>query len=227
MPTPEPSTLLRLLQLVSPALPVGAYSYSEGLETLVQRDKITTAAEVTQWIVQELHWGLIRLDTAAVKAVSEAFRQNDQNTIILLNQTLSALREAEESRQQSWAMGRALNRMAVQLEPNLQPWIDTLDHSSNFAVSFALLAAQWDINPPTAVLGYLQSWTTNLIAAAIKLVPLGQTEGQKILLELTPALEATATDCMNTALEDIALSSWGTSLISMQHETLYSRLFRS
>ena len=77
------------------------------------------------------------------------------------------------------------------------------------------------------VLGYLQSWATNLIAAAIKLVPLGQTVGQKILLELTPVLDATAGYCLTADLDTTPLSSWGSSLASMQHETLYSRLFRS
>ncbi len=227
MPIPETSALLRLLQLVSPTLPVGAYSYSEGLETLVQQGKISTPEAVTDWITQELRWGFVRLDAVAVQAVHGAFRQADHNAVILLNQTLSALREAEENRQQSWAMGRALNRMAVQLEPDLQPWTEALDSSCNFAVSFALLAARWNIDPSTAVLGYLQSWATNLIAAAVKLVPLGQTDGQRILLALTPVLETTATACMGLSLEEVPLSSWGASLASMQHETLYSRLFRS
>jgi urease accessory protein len=224
---PETQPLLRLLQLVSPTLPVGAYSYSEGLETLVQQGKIMTPEAVIQWIEQELQWGLIRLDAVAIKEAYSAFANSDQQALLALNSQLSALRDAEEGRQQSWAMGRALNRMAVQLEPDLKSWISAMNGSCNFAISFTLLAAQWQIVPQTAMLGFLQSWATNLIAAAIKLVPLGQTVGQKILLELTPTLETATAQCWVTALEDLALSSWGTSLASMQHETLYSRLFRS
>jgi urease accessory protein len=227
MPIPETQALQRLLQLVSPTLPVGAYSYSEGLETLVQQGKLTTPAAVTQWLEQELQWGLVRLDAVAMMKVGGAIANSDYRAFTALNRYLSALRDTEESRQQSWAMGRALNRMATQLEPDLKPWIESLDTPCNFAVSFGLLATHWHIAPQTMVLGYLQSWATNLIAAAIKLVPLGQTMGQKILLDLTPALDATARHCQEADLETMTLSSWGTSLASMQHETLYSRLFRS
>jgi urease accessory protein len=227
MPTLKTQALQRLLQLVSPTLPVGAYSYSEGLETLVQHGKLTTPEAVTQWIEQELQGGLVRLDSIAMKEVATAVLASSQSAFLALNRDLSALRDTEESRQQSWAMGRALNRMATQLEPDLQPWIDALDTPCNFAISFGLLASHWHIEPRTMVLGYLQSWATNLIAAAIKLVPLGQTVGQKILLDLTPVLETTAEYCLEADLDTTPLSSWGTSLASMQHETLYSRLFRS
>ena len=227
MPTPDPQVLLRLLQLVSPTLPVGAYSYSEGLETLVQQSKITTARQVTEWLEQELQWGFIRLDAIAVQQVYPAVAAADHQALQHLNDYLSALRDTEENRQQSWAMGRALNRMTLQLEPDLKPWITALQAPCNFAVSFGLLATQWNIQPQTAVLGYLQSWATNLIAAAIKLVPLGQTVGQRILLDLAPSLEKTTTHCLDAQLADLPLSSWGTALASMQHEHLYSRLFRS
>lgn len=227
MLTPDTQALLRLLQLVSPTLPVGAYSYSEGLETLVQQGRLTTSETVTNWLEQELRWGLIRVDAVAIKAVYNAIDQSDPATVGILNHWLSALRDSEESRHQSWSMGRALNRMAVNLEPDLQGRLAHLDSPCNFAIGFGLLAAQWHIEPQTAVLGYLQSWATNLIAAAIKLVPLGQTVGQKILLELTPALETAVAHCLVSTPDDMFLSSWGTSLASMQHETLYSRLFRS
>jgi urease accessory protein len=227
MPIPETQALLRLLQLVSPTLPVGAYSYSEGLETLVQRGQVTTPEAVFEWIEQELTGGIIRLDAIAIKAVYAAVKDSDPRAFLAVNSQLSALRDTEEGRQQSWVMGRALNRMAVHIEPDLNPWITAVDGPCNFAISFALLAAQWQISMPTAVLGYLQSWTTNLIAAAVKLVPLGQTTGQQLLIDLTPTLETTTSQCLGTPLEDAALSNWGASLASMQHETLYSRLFRS
>ena len=227
MSTTDTQLLLRLLQLVSPTLPVGAYSYSEGLETLVQQGHIMDPEAVIYWLEQELQWGMIRLDGVAVKAVYAAVAQADQEAFLQVNRQLSALRDTEEGRQQSWSMGRALNRMAVQIEPELTPWVTAMDTPCNFATSFGLVAAHWQIAQQAAVLGFLQSWATNLIAAAIKLIPLGQTVGQKILLDLTPALETTTAQCLETPLEDAALSNWGTSLAGMQHETLYSRLFRS
>jgi urease accessory protein len=227
MPISDSQALLKLLQLVSPALPVGAYSYSEGLETLVNQGKLPNADAVTQWLVQELTWGSIRIDGVAIAQAHREFMAGNKTAIAALNQWLSALRDTEEMRQQSWVMGRALSRMANDIEPILAPWIAAAGPPSNFAIVFSLLAAQWHIDASTAILGYLQSWATNQIASAVKLVPLGQTMGQQMLINLAPTLEATAEQCLICALEDLATSGWGTSLASMQHETLYTRLFRS
>ncbi|MGG6238713.1 urease accessory protein UreF [Nodosilinea sp. AN01ver1] len=237
MTTTSAQALLRLLQLTSPALPVGAYSYSEGLETLVEQDTVTTAAALTRWLEQELAYGLVAIDAAAVGLVYQAAtqaawgRQEGLPTaapFALLNHQLSALRDSEESRQQSWAMGRALVRMATHLHPHLKPWFNAAGNPCNFAIAFALLATHWHIDPQQAVLGYLHSWAANLITSAVKLIPLGQTVGQQILLELYPALEAACDRALATqSLDELYLSSWGTSLAAMQHETLYTRLFRS
>jgi urease accessory protein len=143
------------------------------------------------------------------------------------NRWLSALRDSEESRNQSWATGRALVRLANDLHPELTATLNTLGQPCNFAVGFAVLAAHWEIPASAAVLGYLQSWATSLVTAAVKLVPLGQTQGQRILLDLSPALAMAATQSATVNPDDIALGGWGASLASMQHEALYSRLFRS
>jgi urease accessory protein len=227
MPDLDSQALLKLLQLVSPALPVGAYSYSEGLETLVSQGSIANPEAVTQWIEQELAWGSIRIDGTLVAIAHREFTAGNQAALLPLNQWLSARRETEEMRQQSWSMGRALTRMTHQLEPDLIPWITAAGNPCNFAVAFALLSAHWQIDCATAVLGYLQSWATNQIASAVKLVPLGQTIGQQILLNLYPTLKTTTDQCLAQSLEDLAISGWGASLASMQHEALYSRLFRS
>ncbi|MBE9156299.1 urease accessory protein UreF [Nodosilinea sp. LEGE 06152] len=237
MTTTSAQALLRLLQLTSPALPVGAYSYSEGLETLVERGLVTTAAALTPWLEQELAHGLVVIDAAAVGLVHHAAAQagwGDRDGLpttapfALLNHQLSALRDSEEARQQSWAMGRALVRMATHLHPSLKPWFSAVGNPCNFAVAFALLAAHWNIDARQTVLGYLHSWAANLITSAVKLIPLGQTVGQQMLLELYPVLEETCDRALATqSLDDLYLSSWGTSLATMQHEALYTRLFRS
>ena len=245
MTTTNPQALLRLLQLTSPALPVGAYSYSEGLETLVDQGVVVTAAALVAWLEQELTYGLVAIDGAAVSLAHQAFAQaglsepGDQGPlgvtravsrsgIAALNHQLSALRDSEEARQQSWAMGRALVRMATHLHPDLKPWLSAAGTPCNFAVAFGLVAARWEIEAQAAVLGYLHSWAANLITSAVKLIPLGQTVGQQMLLKLYPALETTCDRCLAaTTLDDLSLSSWGTSLATMQHEALYTRLFRS
>lgn len=237
MTTTSAQALLRLLQLTSPALPVGAYSYSEGLETLVEQGLVITPTALTDWLKQELAYGLVAIDGAAVGLVHRAASQtglSDLTTlpqavaIAHLNQQLSALRDSEETRQQSWTMGRALVRMAIHLHPDLKSWFIAVGSPCNFAVAFALVANRWDIEAQAAVLGYLHSWAANLITSAVKLIPLGQTVGQQMLLELYPLLEETCDRCLAAqTLDDLALSSWGTSLATMQHEALYTRLFRS
>ncbi|MBD2106739.1 urease accessory UreF family protein [Nodosilinea sp. FACHB-13] len=237
MTTTKAQALLRLLQLTSPALPVGAYSYSEGLETLVEQGVIATSNDMLHWLTQELTYGLVVLDGAAVGLVHSAAAQAGlraqpgeatTEAIAQLNHQLSALRDSEETRQQSWDMGRALVRMGTHLHPDLKPWFSAAGSPCNFAVAFALVAARWEIDAPSAVLGYLHSWAANLVTSAVKLIPLGQTMGQEMLLELYPVLEATGDRAIATqALDELSLSSWGTSLATMQHEVLYTRLFRS
>ncbi|MFQ4137343.1 urease accessory protein UreF [Nodosilinea sp. PGN35] len=237
MTTIETQALLRLLQLTSPALPVGAYSYSEGLETLVEQGIVTTPDSLVQWLTQELAHGLVLLDAVAVALVHTAAGQAGLGSpeerptaaaIAPLNHQLSALRDGEETRQQSWAMGRALVRVGTHLHPDLKPWFSAAGNPCNFAVAFALVAARWEIDGSAAVLGYLHSWAANLITSAVKLIPLGQTVGQEMLLELYPSLESAGDRALATpALDDLCLSSWGTSLATMQHEALYTRLFRS
>ncbi|MGF1570362.1 MAG: urease accessory protein UreF [Nodosilinea sp.] len=225
--TTNAQALLKLLQLVSPALPVGAYSYSEGLETLVHQGVITNVEAMAAWLCQELSYGLVRLEVAVIGQVHQAATAGDEDAISRWNHWLSALRDTEETRQQSWAMGRALVRMATDLHPDLGDRFAAVGSRCNFAVGFGLLAVHWEISAPTTALGYLHSWTTNAVTSAVKLIPLGQTAGQRLMLELYPTLAAAAVDGLKTMPEDFSLSGWGAALASMQHEGLYSRLFRS
>jgi urease accessory protein len=227
MPTTDAQALLKLLQLASPALPVGAFSYSEGLETLVHQGYLQTPQEVQSWITQELQRGSVRLEAAIMLRAYGAFRESNLTALSYWNAWLSAARETEELRQQSWQMGRSLTRMLEQIHPELVPQLTSLGGPCNFAVAFGLTAAHWQIAAETSLLGYLQSWATNLINAAIKLVPLGQTAGQQLLLNLYPSLAAAAEAVLLLPEDQLESSGWGLGLASMQHETLYSRLFRS
>jgi len=241
------TALLRLLQLVSPALPVGAYSYSEGIETLVQADRIATAEALEHWLIQELRYGAIRLETAVLIRVYESASSHDLSRLNYWNQWLSAFRETEELRQQSWQMGRSLVRLLQALSQKeeetqgvgssqqkkiekanaLVEWIDACGEPCNFAVAFALAAANWQIDLESTILGYLHSWAGNLVNAGVRLIPLGQTQGQQLLLNLYPQLEQTTTQVLNCSDQELWSCSWGVTIASMNHETLYSRLFRS
>jgi len=229
-PTSRPTStgsLLRLLQLTSPTLPVGAYTYSEGLETLVQQGSLTTAEALESWLQLELHHGMMRLEAAVIARAMEAIAQADLPLLQYWNDWLSALRETEEMREQSWQMGRSLLRLLGSMEPAMTETLSACGEHCNFAVAYAVAAHHWQIDAPTAILGYLQSWTSNLVNAGVRLIPLGQTTGQQILLNLSPVLEKTAIAAQALAPDQFYACGWGVAIASMNHETLYSRLFRS
>ena len=201
--------ILCLLQLASPILPVGAYSYSEGLETLVEKGIISNSASLNDWLERSLCQGSIRLETAVLVRVYRCFCQEDFTKLNYWDNWLSATRETAELRQQSWQMGRSL----LNLLRELAPARDNLPEQANYATAFAIGASHWQIGEELAVLGYLHSWASNLINAGLRLIPLGQTRGQALLIGL--------------ADENLSSWSWGLSFASMNHETQYSRLFRS
>lgn len=227
MDTAINSSLLCLLQLASATLPVGAYSYSEGLEMLVEQRKIALPEDLGHWLNQELSYGAVRLEAAVMVRAYQAAQSGNLTTLNYWNCWLSAARETEELRQQSWQMGWSLSRLLRDLIPEIQPLIAAVGIPCNYAIAFGIAAQQWQIELSAALLGYLHSWATNIIAAGIKLIPLGQTVGQQLLLEIHPQISHSATEIIG--LEDDSLSScgWGLALASMNHETQYSRLFRS
>lgn len=220
-------TLAYLLQLSTPALPVGAYSYSEGLETLVQAHHITSVIQLQEWLEQELTVGMIRLEAIALLRTWQAVQADHPSAIAQWNYWLSALRETEEMRLQSWQMGRSLVRLLPELDPELRRWTVATGEPCNFAIAFGLAAGCWQIPASDALLGYLHSWVSNLINAGVKLIPLGQTQGQKLLVSLYPTLERAVETVQTVEDEDLVGLGWGVAIASMQHETLYSRLFRS
>lgn len=221
------AALLRLLQLASPALPVGAYSYSEGLETLDEAGQLPDVTAIAHWLEQELQCGAVRLEAAVMVRAYQATQANDLAALNDWNAWLSAARETEELRQQSWQMGYSLSQLLQEIEPTLQPHLGSLGHPCNFAIAFGMAAATWKVPVTAAALGYLQSWATNLINAGVKLIPLGQTAGQRLLLNLQPNLEQAAYTALTLDDDELASVGWGLAIASMNHEVQYSRLFRS
>ena len=227
--------LLRLLQLASPLLPVGGYSYSEGLESLIAQGIIHDRMTLQAWIGQELRFGAIRVETAIMDRAYLAGIKPDLERLQYWNQWLSAARETEELRQQSWQMGGSLTKLVVELTPEIQDLITAIVGGAspqeyqpcNYAIAFGIIAQHWQIDRSTTIAAYLHSWVTNFLGAGVKLIPLGQTAGQQILWELQAEIDNLAQTIPHLADEDLYACSWGLSLASMQHETLYSRLFRS
>lgn len=226
---------LCLLQLASPGLPVGGYSYSEGLETLVESKKIDGEESFNNWLKDSLKFGSIQLETALTIRGYQAAISTDLAALIYWNNWATATRETEELRRQSWQMGRALIRLFLEIEELssgvlmgfLREKVEEDSNFCNLAIAFGIAAATWEIDPEDMALGYLHSWATNLINAAVKLIPLGQTQGQKLLFSLQTPIAETATEVFKLEDDDLASCSWGLSLASMNHEIQYARLFRS
>lgn len=225
MLTDPDAALLGLLQLANPALPVGAYSYSEGLEALVETGKIHDLDSLQHWLVQEVQHGAIRLETAVMLRAYNAVLVEDCHILNNWNRWLSAAKDTAELREQSWQMGHALIRLLQEIRP--QSLAHACDRPCNFAIAFGLAAADWQIRHEAATLGYLHSWATNLISAGIKLIPLGQTAGQQLLLQLHPNLSQAVQEILNLDDDNLYSCGWGLALASMAHETQYTRLFRS
>lgn len=221
------TALLCMLQLASPALPVGAYSYSEGLENLIDAGTIKDEQNLKHWLEQELCYGAIRLETAVMVRAYNSAKLGDVETLSYWNNWLSAARETEELRYSSWQMGRSLIRLLRELQPQVTFMANAVGLPCNYAIAFGVAAAHWQIDLSSAILGYLHSWTTNLITAGIKLIPLGQTAGQKLLLELHANLNSATQEILTLEDDDLSSCGWGLSLASMAHETQYTRLFRS
>jgi len=221
------NNFLAILQLASPALPVGAYGYSEGLEMLVENGTITNADNLKFWLKSELIYGSIRLDAGVIVRAFHAVKTDDIEALKRWNLWLSAARDTEELRAASWQMGRSLMQLLGKLEPEILPVVNAVGYPGNYAIAFAIACAHWDINIQAALLAYLHSWANNLITAGIKLIPLGQTAGQELLLGLQPLLITTVGEILTMEDDDLGCCSWGLSLASMQHEIQYTRLFRS
>jgi urease accessory protein len=218
---------LSILQLASPGLPVGAYSYSEGLEMLVEKGIISDSASLQHWLEAELRYGAVRLDAAVMVRAAQSGTIDNIAKLCYWNLWLSAARETQELRTSSWQMGRSLSQLLGKLQPEIMPVVNAVGEPCNYAIAFGMAAAHWQINIQAALLAYLHSWASNLMTAGVKLIPLGQTAGQELLLDLQPLIITAVSEIL--ALEDDQLSccSWGLSLASMQHETQYTRLFRS
>jgi urease accessory protein len=223
----DSTALLMLLQLTSPALPVGAYSYSEGLETLVDQGLIKSATDLQTWLTESLATGSIGIEAAILIRAHRAWTKGDQQNVVYWNHWLSATRETAELQQQNWQMGRSLLKLLQNLYPH-SDWSGwSMTDNWNMAIIFALAAGLAEIDEHTAVLGYLHSWASNLVSAGVKLVPLGQTAGQKLMLQLAEPINASADRSLILLDDQLFSCSWGLALASMAHETQYSRLFRS
>lgn len=215
-------SLAKLLQLASPTLPVGAYSYSGGLEAACEAEVVTDAATAERWIGDVMEFSMARMEAPILFSFLLGFYKKDSSKIENANQSFLASRESAELRAETVQMGYSLNRLFKDLGLGEVPV-----EEPSFPAAFAYAAAQWKIEPEAALQAYLWSWLENQVMAAVKAVPLGQTDGQRILLALGDRIGELVKKAMHMKDEEIGNFAPNLALLSARHETQYSRIFRS
>jgi urease accessory protein len=223
------ASLVRLLQLCSPALPVGAYSYSQGLESAMAQGLVHDEASARLWIIAMLDEMVARFEAPMCWRLMQAFSVCDVVAVHELNDIFLAARDTAEFRAETVQMGFSLSKLLQELTPEhieISQIIDSLPEVA-FPTAFAAACSALSISSDEALTGFLFSWAENQVIACVKSVPLGQVSGQRLLLSLEPALTGAA--YYVRTLNDEELSNWspGLSLLSMQHEVQFSRLYRS
>lgn len=225
----QASALLHLLQLASPSLPIGAYSYSQGLEAALESGIVTDEHSARRWIIDALHQVVARFEAPVVWRLLQAFATRDATAVKVWTERFIAARDTAEFRAETIQMGYSLDKLAIDLKIGDAVLLDLLRSQSEVPLptAFAFAAVALDMPHEAALHGMLFSWAENQVLVCVKSVPLGQVAGQRMLLSLRPELEAAAQTAMQLADDELCNWSPGLSLLSMQHEVQYSRLYRS
>lgn len=221
-----PLARLRLMQLVSPTLPIGAFTYSQGLEWAVEAAWVSDTASLADWLEGLMDDGLGQLELPILRRLFQACDSHETEAIDHWGRQLYASRETRELRAEEHHRARALITLLADLEiKRAVDWREQLIHCQ--AAPFALAAVHWQIGLEDCLLGYAWGWLENQVAAAIKLVPLGQTDGQRVQLQLAGHLPAVVERALAIEDDDIGAGAPALAIASASHETQYTRLFRS
>lgn len=216
--------LLRVLHLASPALPVGAFHFSQALEYAVEADWVRDEPTALEWIGGLARNALGTLDLPVLGRLHAAWSSDDLVSARRWNAFLIAARETEELRTEDRHTGQALQKILVELGVGITP---SGSDRFGFAAMFALACCRWTVPVADTLQAYAWSWAENQVLAAIKLVPLGQTAGQRMLHALIPRLTAICANAASLSDDDLGVCAVMHGMASARHELQYTRLFRS
>ncbi|HET8711238.1 MAG TPA: urease accessory protein UreF [Spongiibacteraceae bacterium] len=224
----EADDLSRLLQLASPMLPVGAYAYSQGLEWAIETRTVHDAKSTANWIADAIELYLSRFELPVLLRMRKAWDKKDSDALKYWNQFYCAGRDTMEARAETLQMGYSLVRLLddLDLDTNsltlLQRFVPV-----SFPLAYACATSVWSIPVQSSLHAFLWSWAENQVSAAMKVVPLGQVAGQRMLLEVSIKIPDAVKTAMNIQDDELNNFAPGLSIAGSRHETQYSRLFRS
>jgi urease accessory protein len=220
------TALPQLLRLASPMLPVGAYAYSQGMEWAVEEGTIRDEASALAWIRDLLSLNVGTLEAPLWRRVYRAWQERDIEAARHWNERFVAIRETAEFRTETLQMGGALKAVLDATREIDTGLLDQVE-SPAFPTAFSFAAHGLGVPLREGLTGYLWAWAENQVSAAMKLVPLGQSSGQRILVHLIGLLPAITDKALAMADDELSNFSPALAIASSRHETQYTRLFRS
>jgi urease accessory protein len=220
--------LLRLMWLASPALPVGGFSYSESLEAAIDAGLASDERSVGDWLLGQLQLSQARSELPAISAALDAWRDDDAARVAAVNAWVLATRETAELRLQCEQMGRSLAEwLRLRADDERRAMLASMRPAPSWPVAFALAGARSGAGGREVLLAAAFGWAENMVAAAVKAVPLGQSAGQRILARLVEAIPGAVEQALQTSGAQRQCFAPMLAVLSARHETQYSRLFRS
>ena len=220
--------LIQLIWLASPALPIGGFSYSEGLESAIDQNLVHDEHSAAEWLIDQLHLTQSRGDIAVLGQMIAAWQVQDHVRLEALNQWVHATRESAELRLQSEQMGRSMLEWLRNQEAMDADTMATCNRwGPTYPLMFALALSRTGAPLEHCLQAYAFGWTENMVQAAIKAVPLGQNSGQRILTQLAQHIAPAVRHALQVSDDTRQAFSPMLAILSAQHETQYSRLFRS
>ena len=219
-------SLLKLMNLMSPTLPIGGFTYSQGIEKAIESNWITDFESAKKWLESQLLINLKFTDLPILMRLYKSVDSKNYKRVTYWSNFLLACRETMELRDEENNRGRSLAKLIESLEKDqAKEWSEIL--KTNHLLGYAFLSNVWNISMKKLLLGYSWSWLENQVAATVKIIPLGQTDGQKLLNEIIKKIPNVVEEVEIINDNEIGISQPAFVIASCLHETQYTRIYRS